>query len=129
VVAADTNVLVRLLTGDDARQAARAEVLFRGQEIWLAKTVLLESEWVLRRLYHFPGDQTVAALRRLTALPNVRVEHATAVAKALDWAAAGLDLADAMHLASRDERARFASFDKSLVKRARRAGIGRVDLL
>jgi hypothetical protein len=33
------NVVLRLLTGDDARAAP----LFRTEEIWLSKTVILES--------------------------------------------------------------------------------------
>lgn len=123
MIAVDTNVVIRLLTQDEPRQARRAVALFRSEEIWLPKTVLLEAEWVLRSLYDFPAERTVAALRKLAALSNVRTEDAAAVAAALDWAALGLDFADALHLASRVEAATFVSFDRSLVKRARRAGV------
>ena len=51
MIAVDTNVVVRLLIADDARQAAQASALFRNEEIWLCKTVILESVWVLRSLY------------------------------------------------------------------------------
>ena len=129
MIAVDTNVVVRLLTGDDTRQAARAAALFRTEEIWLSKSVILETEWVLRSLYHFRGTQLSTALLGLTSLPTVRVEHATAVSRALVWTSSGLDFPDALHLASRGESARFVSFDEKLVKRANGLGMGDVALL
>ena len=49
MIAVDTNILVRYLTNDDAEQAQLAIDLLNGSEhIWLPKTVLLETEWVLR---------------------------------------------------------------------------------
>ena len=53
MTAVDTNVVVRLLTGDDPKQAAAARALFRSRQIWVAKTVLLETGWVLRSLYGY----------------------------------------------------------------------------
>jgi predicted nucleic-acid-binding protein len=129
VIAVDTNVVVRLLTGDDLRQSARAVVLFRTEEIWLSKTVILETEWVLRSLYRFRGSRLSAAILALTSLPTVRVEDPAAVSKALGWASSGMDFADALHLASRDESAKFVSFDDQLVKRAKGLGVSGVALL
>jgi predicted nucleic-acid-binding protein len=51
VIAVDTNVVIRLLTGDDQDQATLARELFETETIWLSKTLILEAEWVLRRLY------------------------------------------------------------------------------
>jgi predicted nucleic-acid-binding protein len=129
VIAVDTNVVVRLLTGDDARQAARAVALFRTEEIWLAKTVILEAEWVLRSLYGFRGAQLSAALSGLASLPKVRVEDPAAVSKALEWTLAGMDFPDALHLASRGNSARFVTFDEKLVNRAKALGVSGVNLL
>ena len=44
MIAVDTNVLVRFLVRDDAGQPARAAELIRSREIWISKTVLLETE-------------------------------------------------------------------------------------
>jgi predicted nucleic-acid-binding protein len=45
----DTNVLVRILTRDDAGQSQRAAAFIRGQDrVYILNTVLLEIEWVLR---------------------------------------------------------------------------------
>ena len=44
MIAVDTNVLIRLITRDDPRQAARAASLMQTEEVWIGKTVLLETE-------------------------------------------------------------------------------------
>jgi len=59
------------------------------------------------------------------ALPQVRVEDGPAVAEALDLLSAGMDFADALHVASGRETARFATFDRRLKKRAETAAPGR----
>ena len=123
MIAVDTNVLVRLLTGDDSRQEAAARSLFTREPIWIAKTVLLETGWVLRRLYGFEERAIRDAFTKLLGLKNVVAEDESSLAAALAIAAHGIELADAMHLSSRPPAAAFVSFDKSFVQRARRAGI------
>ena len=120
MVAVDTNVVVRLLTEDDPGQAKRARSLFERETILIPTTVLLEAEWVLRRLYGLDVTRIIDALTALIALPNVRCEHLGTVTAALDWARAGLDFADALHLAGGRAAERFVTFDAKLVKRAKR---------
>ena len=126
MIAADTNVLVRLLTGDDAKQAAAARSLFAAGPIWIAKTVLLETGWVLGSMYGFEEGAVRDALTKLLGLKNVHVEDESAVVDALALMAHGVELADALHLSSRPPGAEFVSFDKSFVRRARRAGVAQV---
>jgi predicted nucleic-acid-binding protein len=120
VVAVDTNVVVRLLIEDDPAQAKRARYLFERETILVPTTVLLEAEWVLRRLYGLDVIRIIDALTALIALPNVRCEHFGTVAAALDWTRAGLDFADALHLAGGRAADHFVTFDAKLVKRAKR---------
>jgi predicted nucleic-acid-binding protein len=122
MTAVDTNVLVRLLTGDDHKQQAAARFLFATGAIWIAKTVLLETGWVLRSLYGFDDEAIRDAFTRLLGLQNVHMEDEPSVAAALALVAHGIDLADAMHLISRPPGAAFSSFDRSFVRRAKRAG-------
>jgi len=56
MLAVDTNVVVRFLTRDDHVQAARARLIFDRETVLLLKSVLLEAEWVLRSVYHFPPE-------------------------------------------------------------------------
>jgi len=120
MLAVDTNVVVRLLVNDDARQGAAARRLFESDEIWIGATVLLETAWVLESVYDLRADDTVKALQRLLGLPNVRAEDPGAVAAALDAAGRGLELADALHLVRTPQHAVFVTFDRALAKRGER---------
>jgi predicted nucleic-acid-binding protein len=118
MLAVDTNLVVRLLANDDAMQARRVAALFAVEKIFISKTVLLESEWVLRFSYELPPNVILQALRNIIGLPNVMVEQPREIAEALDGFERGLDFADALHLASSRRAGRFATFDKKLIKRA-----------
>jgi predicted nucleic-acid-binding protein len=120
MLAVDTNVVVRLLLNDDARQGEAARRLFESDEIWIGVTVLLETAWVLESVYDLSAGETVKTLRRLLGLPNVRAEDPGAVAAALDAAGRGLELADALHLVRTPQDAVFVTFDRALAKRGER---------
>src|SRR5712691_8631408 len=122
MIAVDTNVLVRLLTGDHPQQSAAARSLFAAEPIWIAKTVLLETGWVLRSLYGFDESAIRGAFIKLLGLTNVHAEDEPSVAAALALTAHGIEFADALHLSSRPPGAVFVSFDRSFVRRAKRAG-------
>jgi predicted nucleic-acid-binding protein len=118
VIAVDTNVIVRLLTGDDPQQSEQARLLFDRETVFLPKTVLLEAERVLRRLYRLERARVINALTALVALPGVRCEDEPAIIQALAWSQDGLDFADAVHVASSRTASRFATFDQGLIKQA-----------
>ncbi len=118
MIAIDTNVLVRLLTGDDPGQTERAADLFRCENILIAKTVLLETEWVLRYSYQLSPPVILAAFRKLLGLPQITLEDAAVVTEALARYEAGMDFADALHLASGHTAEAFATFDTRLKQRA-----------
>ena len=115
--AADTNVVVRLITKDDPDQTPHAEELFRTDHVFIPKTVLLESEWVLRRGYHMDRKIVLDSLERLLGLPNVYVEQPFTVYRAMRWANAGMDFADALHLSSSSEQARRNSRYSGVLRR------------
>lgn len=119
MIAVDTNVLVRLLTWDDPEQAAEAKALFSANEIFVAKTVLLETEWVLRSLYALDTGRIAAALRGLLGLPRLRCEDRNAVEMALRCYEQGLDFADALHLTSSVGAGKLVTFDQRFRKRGR----------
>jgi predicted nucleic-acid-binding protein len=120
--AVDTNVLVRLLTGDDPCQTAAARSLFSADSIWIAKSVFLETAWVLRSRHAFEDDAIAEAFTELFGLDNVHVEDEGSVTAAIALVSHGIDLADALHLSSRPPGSTFVSFDRALVRRAQRAG-------
>src|SRR5271154_7558551 len=116
MTAVDTNVVVRLLTDDDPNQAAAARSLFATGPIWIGKTVLLETNWVLKSLYRFEESAIRDAITMLLGLKNVHTEDKSAMASALALTTQGVELADAIHLTSRPPRATFVSFDESFLR-------------
>lgn len=120
MIAVDTNVLVRLLTGDDPAQTKRAAEFFARESIFIPKTVLLETEWVLRYSYELPPPVILAAFHNILGLPQVTAEDSAALVEALARYEGGMDFADALHLASVRDADAFATFDTRLKKRAGR---------
>ncbi|MEZ2331861.1 type II toxin-antitoxin system VapC family toxin [Mesorhizobium sp. RCC_202] len=122
MLAIDTNVVVRYLTNDHPEQSARARRLIDSQPIFVAITVILEVEWVLRSAYGYEQPAIVNALRVFGGLPTVEMEDAAILSSALDFSEAGMDFADALHLARSAHCERYATFDRKLVRAARLAG-------
>jgi predicted nucleic-acid-binding protein len=114
VLAVDTNIVVRYLTRDDAEQFAKASALIGSDDVYVCTTVLLETEWVLRRAYRFSQQRIIAALAAFAGLPRVTLEDPALAAKALDWTRHGMDFADALHLAKAQGCQAFVSFDQRL---------------
>ena len=121
--AVDTNVVVRFLTGDDAAQFKHARRVMESGTVFIPKTVLLETEWVLRRAYSIAPEQILGVLESLARAAEVVMEDETAIEQALAWYRGGMDFADALHIASRGAATQFLTFDKRLTSAARRAGV------
>ncbi len=88
MIGLDTNVLVRFLLRDDARQFERARQLIEresaaGQPVLISLPVLVETEWLLRSRYGVPKEEIVAALSGLLDAADVRIEDEPAVERAL----------------------------------------------
>jgi predicted nucleic-acid-binding protein len=125
VRAIDTNVLVRFLVGDDPEQAARARAIVEGGEVYVATTVLLETEWVLRSAYGYQGARICTAFEAFAGLPGVTIEDPDLLGLAIGLARKGLDFADALHLGRAQECEAFVTFDRKLVKAVK--GLGPVE--
>lgn len=122
MLAIDTNVVVRYLTGDHPEQSPRARVLIDGQQVFVARTVMHEVDWVLRSVYGFSSLDTAKAIRAFAGLPTVTVEDGSVIAEALGLVDDGLDFADALHLCGSLHCEGFATFDRKLVRSARKIG-------
>jgi predicted nucleic-acid-binding protein len=118
----DTNLLVRLVTNDDQKQADIAENLLSNNEVFIPRTVLMETEWVLRSVYKFPRSDIADFLDNALNVENLFLENSTEVALAIDWYKLGADFADALHLSVCDNRM-MHTFDANFCKSAGRLGI------
>lgn len=116
MIAVDTNVLVRLIVGDDIAQMNVVEELLVTEDVYILATVVLEVEWVLRSRYNFDRDRISDALMSVFALPRISVERQAAVEWATERYAHGGDFADLMHVACVPPGIdAFASFDRAIV--------------
>jgi predicted nucleic-acid-binding protein len=122
MLAIDTNVVVRYLTDDHSRQSAKAKAIIEGEDVFVATTVLLETEWVLCSVYGLPADRVVNRLMAFAGLAHVTLEKPAQAAQALAWAQQGIDLADALHLAGAEGCEAFVTFDREFARRANAIG-------
>jgi predicted nucleic-acid-binding protein len=122
MIAFDTNLLVRFLADDDKVQADIAEALMGVNTVFLSRTVLLETEWVLRVRYRRDQAALGEFFQGFLDAENVVVEDADQVARALTWYRLGADFADALHLAACGS-AMMHTFDRKFCKAAREAGM------
>lgn len=130
MIALDTNVIVRLVTADDPGQLQAAREVFQGGDLWVCKTVLLETEWVLRYSYELTPASILEILRKLLGYSGLQVEDRNAVLRALEFYDKSMDFADAIHLASSGEADQFATFDLLLAKKGQSLeGVPQVVLL
>jgi len=123
VVTLDTNVLVRVLIGDDPGQTKRAERLFRahalGDGIFVPLLVVAEVAWVLSTGYGLERGVIHERLTRLFRTRGVFVEELELVHQALvRYAAGGVDLADLLILGKTTGQAALPlfTFDKKLAR-------------
>lgn len=81
--AIDTNVLVRLLTRDDERQAAAAD-RFAAPGAWVPTLALAEASWVLGSVYRLDSAGIATAIEMLLSHESLTLQDADVVAAALD---------------------------------------------
>ena len=82
MLAVDTNVLVRLLVRDDAKQAKAADQ-FIATGAWVSHLVLAETLWVLQAVYNRNSAQIAAALNLLLEHESLVLQDAETVRAAL----------------------------------------------
>lgn len=100
MVGLDTNVLVRFLVEDDARQSAAAAALIdravsRGDALFISDVVLCETVWVLSRSYRLARAEVADTLRDLLRARHLLFTLPERISRALDAYAIGrADFAD-----------------------------------
>lgn len=123
-VTADTNVLVRAIAGDDARQSKRAQnELANADLVALALPCLCELVWVLSEGYDASRGEIADAIRKLVNGVNVVVNR-PAVDAGLKVLEGGGDFADGIIAfeGSWLGAETFISFDKKAVKLVQESG-------
>lgn len=116
-ITADTNVLVRVMVGDDPAQERVAKKLLKGAElIAVPLSSLCEFVWVLRSGYGYSRAQILTALEALLLIENLVVDQ-PAVNAGIAMLRAGADFSDGVIAfeGGRMGGEMFASFDAKAV--------------
>lgn len=117
MIALDTNILARYLLRDDPQHRKARALLRAKREYWVPITVILELAWVLKH-QGVPQPEITQRLREVLALKTLRPQLPEAIYPALQWAEAGLDFADALHLALSQRAEQLLTFDQEFSRRA-----------
>lgn len=121
MIAFDTNLLVRIAVNDDQHQADIAEQLINDNEVFISRTVLLETEWVLRSVYKISRKDIALFFDHVLMTENIIMENAEDVYRAIDWYKLGADFADALHLCICNKIV-LHTFDANFCKEAKKQG-------
>lgn len=81
--AVDTNVLVRLIARDDAKQVRSAEAFVR-EGAWVSLLALAETTWVLTSAYDFAPGRIASGIEMLLDHRQLVLQDRASVAATLD---------------------------------------------
>jgi predicted nucleic-acid-binding protein len=117
--AIDTNVLVRLITRDDSRQAASADA-FIEKGAWISVLALAEANWVLSTVYGLSRKDLGMAIEMLLNHKDVVLQDSEVVARSLELfrARPALGFSDCLilQLARKAGHHPLGTFDRNLSK-------------
>jgi len=95
MIGLDTNVLVRYFVDDDENQHKIARQLINQNNVYITNIVLVESYWVMKRLYKLDRQQLITLFACLLAMSNAEFENEVVFANAfIKFKALNCDFAD-----------------------------------
>ena len=104
MIGIDTNLLLRLVVGDEPKQAIAARDYLRDrcsadEPGYVCHIVLVELVWTLARAYGYPREKIAAAIEQILETAQLDVESSNDVAAALkDYQRGTADFADCLLL-------------------------------
>lgn len=128
MISVDTNILARFYLEEDeslqsekTREQQKIAARLMSKNILVTRSVMLEFHWLMKGFYKLPK---AIMLDIMDNLPNATVENEDVVVEALGHYKAGLQFADALHLAASHDAKEFATFDdQTFARRAKRLGL------
>ncbi|MBM4363217.1 MAG: type II toxin-antitoxin system VapC family toxin [Deltaproteobacteria bacterium] len=119
MLAVDTNVLVRLITRDDATQVASAEQ-FLAHGAWISHLVLVETSWVLDASYDLTPEAIATAIEMLLNHGTLVIQDPEVVQAALEHfrkkPAVGFSDCMVLEVARKAGHSPLGTFDRNLSK-------------
>ncbi len=124
MIGLDTNVVVRMMTGDDPEQISKVRAFLDARSAedpaYISALVLAETIWVLESRLRYPRAAVLAAIERLLDSSDIRIEFGERIGALLqDRRSSKVDLAD--HLVAWSAEAAGCSHTVTFDRRAERA--------
>jgi predicted nucleic-acid-binding protein len=124
MIAIDSNVLIRLVVGDDAAQAMRARTVLSAavgstRRIFVSLTVILETVWAIRQTYKRPKSAVLEFLRALIDNAAIQMSDRDLIVRSFDlYSRQQVDFADCVIALAASDHGAFLtySFDADGVK-------------
>ena len=98
-IAFDTNLIVRMIALDDEGRLKKIVHLIEKhdkKEIFIPYGVLIETYFVLTRMYHFPKEKVLDSFEDLLKIEQFSFEHETPVRLAVAKSRKGFEFYDAL---------------------------------
>lgn len=126
MIGIDTNVLLRLIVGDEPKQAVAARNFIRDncspdEPGYVCQIVLVELVWTLAKAYGFTREHIASAIEQILETAQLDVESSTDVAAAVkDYLAGAADFADCLLVRMNTDAGceRTVTFDRKAAKLA-----------
>ena len=102
MIGIDTNLLLRLIVGDEPKQAVMAREFLRGrcsadEPGYVCHIVLVELVWTLARAYGYPREKIAAAIEQILDTAQLDVESSGDVSAAVkDYRRGAADFAECL---------------------------------
>lgn len=101
MIGLDTNVLIRYFAQDDVEQSTKAsqliESLNESQQGFITQTVLIETVWVMQRIFQADRKTVTAIIGNMLLVPGLVLENREAVSRAVDlFSTTNADFADCL---------------------------------
>lgn len=118
MIAADTNIALRLILNDDEEQVAAISRAMASRSLFLPLTVLLETGGVLASRYAMNREQIAIVMSALLSLDSIEIARPELVRWAIERFRAGADWADMIHLVAAQKLGAFVTMDRRLLRKA-----------
>lgn len=101
MIGLDTNVLIRYFAQDDVEQSTKAsqliESLNESQQGFITQIVLIETVWVMQRIFQADRKTVTAIIGNMLLVPGLVLENREAVARAVElFSTTNADFADCL---------------------------------
>ena len=119
MIAVDTNILLRYLAQDGSEEErSRAVRLIETEaRVFVGDVVLVETYWVLRRVYDFPKGKVLSALASMLASDTFEFQERDVVAQVVENPDIGLADALLARAAQRSNASVTYTFDRKAARR------------